>query len=173
MKKVLKRIVFVIEKIAEYSSFIGAIILVFLMLYIGFEIIMRMFRHPINGDVEVSVSMIVCVVYFAFAYAAFTDHHVRVTLFKRWVFLDHLNYIVCGGCAVYVGIQCANQAIFAHQLQITTQNLHIPRSVFLMVTAFGFLLFALVSFALEINLILKQIEDRKKKRSVASLTSAS
>ncbi|MDR2089071.1 MAG: TRAP transporter small permease [Clostridiales Family XIII bacterium] len=141
--------------IIRISAIIGGILLIFLMLLIALDVIMRSFRMPIVGLVEISVYTVVCVVYLGIPWCAWNNSHVRVDIVKKGKWMDHVTNVLLLITLAYITVQCVAQSAKAYEMGIATVMLHVPRWPFLGITGYGFALSAIVLLYQE-SLLIKQ-----------------
>jgi TRAP-type C4-dicarboxylate transport system permease small subunit len=139
--------------IIRVSAIAGGILMIILMLLIAVDVIMRFFRMPVVGLVEISVYTVICVVYLGIPWCAWNNSHVRVDIVKRGKWIDHITNILLLVALAYIAVQCAAQSAKAYEMGIATVMLHVPRWPFLGVTAYGFALSAIVLIDQEYTLI--------------------
>jgi TRAP-type C4-dicarboxylate transport system permease small subunit len=147
--------------IIQKFMYIGAAAVLFIMLYTTANVILRIFKHPMPGDIEVTVSVLVCIVYATIASCLLSNAHIRIELFKKWPWLDHVNNLIAFATAFVIAVQAFNQVGTAARMHVTSTLLGIPRAPFLFFAALGFLLFALAVLSVEYRLILSR-SDRKR-----------
>jgi TRAP-type C4-dicarboxylate transport system permease small subunit len=161
----MKRIFRVSDWIIQKFMYVGAAAVLFIMFYTTINVILRVFKHPLPGDIEVTVSVLVCIVYATIAACVLSDAHIRIELFKKWPWLDHVNNFVAFLTALVISVQAFKQVGTAARMHVTSTLLGIPRAPFLFFAALGFLLFALAVLSVEYRLVLSRAE---RKRSVAA-----
>jgi TRAP-type C4-dicarboxylate transport system permease small subunit len=144
MGKIEKVISYIIEK----SGFLGAFALLFMVLFTTIDIVLRIFKHPIKGSMEVTVVLMACIVFFALGICTLQDSHIKVDIFKKGRFFDTFNYIVAVVLGLLIGIQTYKQAIISKAMNIGSQMLHIPRYPFMIIAAYGFFLLSLAAIIL-------------------------
>jgi TRAP-type C4-dicarboxylate transport system permease small subunit len=134
----------ILGAVIRISAITGGVLLILLMLLIAVDVIMRFFRMPIVGLVEISVYTVVCVVYLGIPWCAWNNSHVKVDIVKKGKQMDHITNILLLITLFYIAVQCAAQSAKAYEMGIATVMLHVPRWPFLGVTGYGFALSAIV-----------------------------
>jgi TRAP-type C4-dicarboxylate transport system permease small subunit len=161
MKKVEKTVRLIIEA----SGIIGVVMLLAMMMMTVADVIMRyFFRRPIIGSVEISVVLMVCVVFLSIGWCALNDGHISVDIItgklsKRGrALLNGFDNIVTLVLALIITWRSFTEAVFVKNMEVTSPLLAIPRYPFVFVTSFGFLLLFLAALILFIKNI-KSIKD--------------
>jgi len=161
MKKVEK----IIRLIIEASGIVGVVILLAMMMMTVADVIMRyFFRRPIIGSVEISVVLMVCVVFLSIGWCALNDGHISVDIItgklsKRGrALLDGFDNIVTLVLALIITWRSFMEAVFVKDMEVTSPLLAIPRYPFVLVTSFGFLLLFFAALILFIKNI-KSVKD--------------
>ncbi|MDR1573590.1 MAG: TRAP transporter small permease [Clostridiales Family XIII bacterium] len=159
----------ILGSIVRVSAIFGGILLLILMLLIAVDVVMRLFRSPIVGLVEISVYTVVCVVYLGIPWCAWNNSHVRVDIIKKWKWLDHATNILLLVTLFYIAVQCAAQSAKAYEMGIATVMLHVPRWPFLGITGYGFILSAIVLIYQECLLIGTSLRRASESRGGVSI----
>jgi len=161
MKKLEKSIRWIIEA----SGIVGIIILLAMMMMTVVDVIMRyFFRRPIIGSVELSVFLMVCVVFLCMAWCALNDGHISVDIItgrlsKRGrAILNSFDNIVTFALALLIAWRSFVEAMSVKDMEVTSPLLGIPRYPFVLVTAFGFLLLFFAALILFIRNV-KSVKD--------------
>jgi TRAP-type C4-dicarboxylate transport system permease small subunit len=164
MKKTEKFIRFIIEA----SGIFGVLILLMMMMMTVVDVILRyFFRRPIIGSVEISVNLMVCVVFLGIAWCALNDGHISVDIItsklsKRGrAFLNSFNNIVTSVLALIIAWRSFLEAVSVKKMEVTSPLLGIPRYPFVFITAFGFLLLFFAALILFIRNV-KSVKDAEK-----------
>jgi TRAP-type C4-dicarboxylate transport system permease small subunit len=157
--------------IIQKFMYVGAAAVLFIMLYTTANVILRVLKHPMPGDIEVTVSVLVCIIYATIAACLLSDAHIRIELFKGWPWLDHVNNLVAFATALVISVQAFNQVGTAARMNVSSTLLGIPRAPFLFFAALGFLLFAIAVLSVEYRLIASRAA--RKRPESASATAAS
>ena len=139
MQKVLKAIRWIVDN----SICIGCIAVILMMLTTVVDVTFRFFKHPVMGSIEITTTLMVCVVFFGMGRCSLHDIHLKVDLFKRFPILDSINRIVVLVLCGIVGWQTIIQGLQAKKMHSVSQLLRIPKYPFVFVAAFGFFIIAL------------------------------
>ena len=165
MKKVEKFIRFIIEG----SGIVGIVILLVMMVVTVTDVILRYFFHrPIVGSVEISVTLMVCVVFLCIAWCALNDGHIRIDIItgrlskKGEALLDGFDNLATLILALVIAWRSYLEASIVKEMDIRSALLDIPRYPFVLVTAFGFLLLFFVGLILFIRNV-KSFKDANGK----------
>jgi TRAP-type C4-dicarboxylate transport system permease small subunit len=165
MKKIEKILRFIIEA----CGIIGVVILLAMMMMTVFDVILRyFFSKPIIGSMEISVVLMVCVVFLGIGWCALNEGHISVDIItgklsKRGrALLNAFDNIVTLVLALIIAWRSFIEALSAKEMEVTSPILGIPRYPFIFVTSFGFFLLfsaALILFLKNINSV--KNPDRK------------
>jgi TRAP-type C4-dicarboxylate transport system permease small subunit len=165
MKKIEKILRFIIEA----CGIIGVVILLAMMMMTVFDVILRyFFSKPIIGSMEISVVLMVCVVFLGIGWCALNEGHISVDIItgklsKRGrALLNGLDNIVTLVLALIIAWRSFIEALSAKEMEVSSPILGIPRYPFIIVTSFGFFLLfsaALILFFKNINSV--KNPDRK------------
>jgi TRAP-type C4-dicarboxylate transport system permease small subunit len=143
MKKVEK----IIRLIIESSGIAGVVILLAMMTMTVADVIMRyFFRRPIIGSTEISVTLMVCVVFLGIGWCALNDGHISVDIITNRLskrgraLLNAFDNIVTLVLALIIAWRSFIEAVSVKNMEVTSPLLSIPRYPFVFVTSFGFLL---------------------------------
>ena len=143
MKKVEKSIQWIIEA----SGIVGVLFLLAMMMMTVVDVIMRYFFHrPIIGSVEISIVLMVCVVFLCMAWCTLNDGHIRVDIItgklskKGRLILNGFDNILTFVLALLIAWRSFLEAVSVKDMEVTSPLLGIPRYPFVFVTALGFLL---------------------------------
>lgn len=143
MKKVEK----IIRVIIEASGIVGVVFLLAMMMMTVLDVILRyFFRRPIVGSVEISISLMVCVVFLGIAWCALNDGHISVDIITSKLsgrgrsILNGFDNLVTFLLAIVIAWRSLDEALLVKMMDVTSPLLGIPRYPFVLVTAFGFLL---------------------------------
>ena len=157
MKKVEK----FIRLIIEASSMVGVVILLAMMMMTVVDVVMRyFFRRPIIGSVELSISMMVGIVFLGIGWCALNGGHISVDIItgklsKRGrTVLSGFDNLATFALALLIAWRSFVEALAAKNIDVASPLLGIPRYPFIFITAFGFLLLffaALILFIKDIN----------------------
>jgi TRAP-type C4-dicarboxylate transport system permease small subunit len=158
----MKKFFRVADWIIEKFMYIGGAAVIFIMLYTTANVILRIFKHPLPGDIEVTVSVLVCIVYATIAACLLSNAHIRIELFKKWPWLDHVNNLIAFVTSFVIAVQAFNQVGTAVRMHVVSTLLGIPRAPFLFFAALGFLLFAIAVLSVEYRLILTRSEQKRE-----------
>ena len=160
MRKVEK----IIRLIIEACGIIGIVILLAMMMMTVSDVIMRYFFHqPIIGSMEISVTLMVCVVFLGIGWCALNDGHISVDIItgklsKRGrVLLNGFDNIVTLVLALIIAWRSFMEALSVKDMEVTSPILGIPRYPFVFVTSFGFFLL----FSAALILFIKNIKSVK------------
>jgi TRAP-type C4-dicarboxylate transport system permease small subunit len=157
----MKRIFRISDWIIQKFLYVGAAAVIFTMFYTTANVILRVFKRPMSGDIEITVSALVCIVYATIAACVLSDAHIRIELFKKWPWMDHVNNLVASATALVISFQAFRQVSTAVRMHVTSTLLGIPRAPFLFFAALGFLLFAHAVLSVEYRLILSRAAGRR------------
>jgi TRAP-type C4-dicarboxylate transport system permease small subunit len=165
MKKIEKILRFIIEA----CGIIGVVILLAMMMMTVFDVILRyFFSKPIIGSMEISVVLMVCVVFLGIGWCALNEGHISVDIItgklsKRGrALLNAFDNIVTLVLALIIAWRSFIEALSAKEMEVSSPILGIPRYPFIIVTSFGFFLLfsaALILFFKNINSV--KNPDRK------------
>ena len=154
-----------IRLIIEASGIVGVVILLAMMMMTVVDVILRyFFRRPIVGSVEISVSLMVCVVFLGIAWCALNDGHISVDIItskmsrRGRAFLNGFDNLVTFALALVIAWRSYLEAVSVKKMEVTSPLLGIPRYPFVFVTAFGFLLLFFAALILFIRNV-KSVKD--------------
>jgi TRAP-type C4-dicarboxylate transport system permease small subunit len=160
MKKVEK----IVRWIIEGSGIVGVVILIAMMLMTVADVILRyFFRRPIIGSMEISVALMVCVVFLGIGWCALNDGHISVDIItgklsKRGrALLNGFDNFVTMALALMIAWRSFVEALSVKDMEVASPILSIPRYPFVFVTSFGFLLL----FFAALILIIKNVRSVK------------
>lgn len=158
-----------IRWIIEWSGIIGVVVLLAMMMMTVADVIMRyFFRRPIIGSVEISVTLMVCVIFLGIAWCALNDGHIRVDILtdklsKRGeALLDGFDNLATLILALIIAWRSLLEALATKEMDVNSPLLAIPRYPFVFITAFGFLLLFFATLILFIR-NLKSLKDANEK----------
>lgn len=161
MKKVEKSIQWIIEA----SSIVGVAILLAMMMMTVADVVMRYFFHrPIIGSMEISIILMVCVVFLCMAWCALNDGHISVDIItgrlskKSRAILNSFDNILTFALALLIAWRSLLEAMSVKEMEVTSPLLGIPRYPFVFVTAFGFLLLFFAALILFLRNV-KSVKD--------------
>jgi TRAP-type C4-dicarboxylate transport system permease small subunit len=164
MNKVEKSIRWLIEA----SGIVGVAILLAMMMMTVVDVVMRyFFRRPIIGSVEISIVLMVCVVFLCTAWCALNDGHIRVDIItgklskKGRAILNSFDNVLTFALALLIAWRSFMEAMAVKEMEVTSPLLGIPRYPFVFVTAFGFLLLFFAALILFIRNV-KSVKDAKE-----------
>jgi TRAP-type C4-dicarboxylate transport system permease small subunit len=161
VKKVEKITRFIIET----CGIIGVIILLAMMMMTVTDVIMRyFFRQPIIGSMEISVTLMVCIVFLGIGWCALNDGHISVDIItgklskRSRALLNGFDNIVTLVLALLITWRSFMEAVSVKDMEVTSPILGIPRYPFVFVTSFGFFLL----FSAALILFIKNIRSMKE-----------
>ena len=161
MKKVEK----IISLIIEASGITGVVILLAMMMMTVADVIMRyFFRQPIIGSMEISVVLMVCVVFLGIGWCALSDGHISVDIItgrlsqRGRALLNGFDNIVTLVLALIITWRSFVEALSVKDMEVASPILSIPRYPFVFITSFGFLLLFFAALMLFIR-NMKSLKD--------------
>ena len=143
-----------IFRIVKWVGLIGSFCIAINMLFIVVNVILRaIFRIPIAGYTDI-IGMISCIITsLTISYTEFENGHIKVDFFMNYfsknvqnifyVFTGILNFAVVGTLAVCFW-NYANRSYIERTVSVSA---NLPYTPFLLISAFGMLLFALTIIA--------------------------
>jgi len=153
-----------VRGVIEACGIIGVIILLAMMMMTVFDVILRyFFSRPIIGSMEISVVLMVCVVFLGIGWCALKDGHISVDIItgklskRSRALLNGFDNIVTLVLALVIAWRSFIEALSAKEMEVTSPILGIPRYPFVFVTSFGFFLL----FSAALILFLKNIRSVK------------
>ncbi len=156
----------IFRTIIEACGIIGVVILLAMMLMTVTDVIMRFFfNKPIIGSMEISVTLMVCVVFLGIGWCALNDGHISVDIItgklsKRGrALLNAIDNIVTLVLSLIIAWRSFMEAISAMDMGVTSPILGIPRYPFVFVTSFGFFLL----FSAVLIMFIKNVKSMKGK----------
>ena len=165
----MKKIEKIVRLIIEACGIIGIIILLAMMMMTVADVILRyFFSRPIIGSMEISVVLMVCVVFLCMGWCALNDGHISVDIItgklsKRGrLLLNGFDNIVTLLMALLIAWRSFMEALSARDMEVTSPILGIPRYPFIFVTSFGFFLLFSAALILFIKNI-KSLKDTEKR----------
>jgi TRAP-type C4-dicarboxylate transport system permease small subunit len=158
------KIIRAIDWIINKASIVSGLAVLFMMGFTTLNVILRIFGHPIPGDMELTKEVEVVIIYFCIAYCVILDTHIKIDLFKKLHILDHINNFVAFGVGVFIAIQCFNTVGTHLRMHSTTLVLGIPTAPFVFISGLGFTLFSLAIISVEVKLIISDKEKRIAKK---------
>jgi TRAP-type C4-dicarboxylate transport system permease small subunit len=160
----MKKIEKIVRLIIETCGIIGIVILLAMMMMTVADVILRyFFSKPIIGSMEISVLLMVCVVFLCIGWCALNDGHISVDILtgklsKRGrLLLNGFDNIVTLITALLIAWRSFMEALSARDMAVTSPILGIPRYPFVFVTSFGFFLL----FSAAVILFIKNIRSLK------------
>ena len=133
--------------IIEACGILGVVILLAMMMMTVADVIMRyFFRQPIIGSMEISVALMVCVVFLGIGWCALNDGHISVDIItgklskRGQALLNGFDNIVTLVLALIITWRSFMEALSVKDMEVTSPILGIPRYPFVFVTSFGFFL---------------------------------
>ena len=160
MRKVERMMTLIIEA----CGIIGVVILLAMMMMTVADVIMRyFFRQPIIGSMEISVTLMVCVVFLGIGWCALNDGHISVEIItgklskRGQALLNGFDNIVTLVLALIITWRSFMEALSVKDMEVTSPILGIPRYPFVFVTSFGFFLL----FSAALILFTKNIKSAK------------
>ena len=161
MKKAEKILRFIIEA----SGIVGVAFLLAMMMMTVVDVVLRyFFRRPIIGSVEISISLMVCVVFLGIAWCALNDGHISVDIItsklskKGRAFLNSFDNLVTFALALIIAWRSYLEAVSVKKMEVNSPLLDIPRYPFVTITAFGFLLLFFAALILFLRNV-KSVKD--------------
>jgi len=140
----------IIDTVSNVCNVIGQSIAGIMVFLVAADAVGRyVFNRPIVGVLEITELMMVFIVFLAFAYVESKNGHVRVDLilshFPRKVrqYIECLVTVISLGTIAIIAWQSVLYSLELRQGGNITASLGIPVSPFLLVVAFGCLLFCL------------------------------
>ena len=154
-----------IRLIIEASGIVGVVILLAMMMMTVVDVILRyFFRRPIIGSLEISITLMVCIVFLGIAWCALNDGHISVDIItgklsrRGRAFLNGFDNLLTFALALVIAWRSYLEAVSVKKMEVTSPLLGIPRYPFVFVTAFGFLLLFFAALILFIRNV-KSVKD--------------
>lgn len=151
-----------ISRIIHFAFVLGCLSMIISVLITSANIIIRLFGYALNGSVEIVVNLNVLIAFLSLGLCAMEDGHIKVDIFKKWPFLDHLCAIATiagialfGYCAVY-------QGRIVYRLSTKTSVLDLVKWPFYIATALGYFTAAIALIGKEVNSLVNWIISKKK-----------
>ncbi len=138
----MKNVVKVIDWIVDKSIYLGCTAVVLMMMTTVVDVVLRFFKHPLKGSMEITTALMVCVVFFGMGRCSLLDLHMKVDIFKKFPWLDKVNKLITTALCLIICWQTIIQAFKAQSLNSVSQLLRIPKYPFVFVAAYGFLIIA-------------------------------
>jgi TRAP-type C4-dicarboxylate transport system permease small subunit len=160
----MKKIFSILDWVINKSIYIAGAAVIFIMVYTTLNVIMRVLGHPLSGDIEVTQAVLVVIIYFVIAACLLNDKHIKIELFKKWSWLDHVNNVIAFGISLLIAIQAFHQVGTAARMHVSSTLLGIPRAPFIFVSGLGFLLFAIAVLSVEYRLITSRRKTRTEQK---------
>ncbi len=131
-------------------------VLAVMMLLTVTDVVLRyFFSRPIVGSQEITVLLMVCVVFFGLGWCTLNKNHISVDIIERIltrkgsIFLDSVNYILVMAVSLFIIKNSYCQAMYIRQLNRTTKQLFIPEYPFIFVVVFGYIMLFLATIILQ------------------------
>ena len=125
--------------IIEASGIVGVVFLLAMMMMTVVDVIMRyFFLRPIIGSVEISISLMVCVVFLGIAWCALNDGHISVDIItgrmskKGRAFLNGFDNFVTLALALIIAWRSFLEGVSVKKMEVTSPLLGIPRRLSLL-----------------------------------------
>ncbi|MBN2059369.1 MAG: TRAP transporter small permease [Deltaproteobacteria bacterium] len=157
-----------IRLIIEVSGIAGVVTLLAMMMMTVVDVIMRyFFLRPIIGSVEISIALMVCVVFLGIAWCALNDGHIRVDIItgrlskRGQALLDGFDNLATLMLALIITWRSFLEAVSVKKMEVTSPLLGIPRYPFVLITAFGFLLLFFAALILFLRNV-KSVKDKNE-----------
>ena len=167
MKKFTDAFFSVTDRLTTNFIYIGGVMIVGVMIFTSVNSILRIFKYPIPGDVEIIESAQVIIIYATIACCVITNSHIKIDLLKKFSGLDHFNHFVAFAGAAFIAAQCFVKGKSFLALGTASQLLRIPRAPIVFFSGIGFLLFAVAVAGVEYRLIKSEAERRRQKHCSA------
>lgn len=152
----MKKIENIVRRIIEFSGILAVFVLVAMMMLTVTDVVLRyFFSRPIVGSQEITVLLMVCVVFFGLGWCTLNKNHIKVDIIegilsrKGRIFLDSINYILVMAVSLFIIKNSYSQAMYIRQLNRTTKQLFIPEYPFILVVVFGYILLFLAIIILQ------------------------
>ena len=161
----LDKIEKVLSKIINAAGVVSAAVMIFMMLYVAADAVMRNLNRSFVGSNELVVNLVVLVIFLGIGTTSVKDAQIKIDVFTFLPKMDHfmlvitaIMYFVAGGAAFV-------QAQLAAEMQLSSPFLAIPRWPFLVVTGIGLILCGLGALCVEFRMISTRHKARIEKRS--------
>lgn len=147
----MKKLTKIIETCSRYFCYIGAAVLVLMMLLVTCDVIIRAVTGvPLTGTYELVQYMLCLVIYSGFAFCQVRHGHMHVTMILAkmgrvsGMVLWALSSLLSAAMGVLLTVACWLQSITVHQQGIYSGLLHIPQYPFQLFCGVGMILFSAV-----------------------------
>jgi len=143
----------IIDPVTRISDIIGRIVLVFMMLLVTGDVVLRyFFNRPIKGSYELIEFMLVTLVALGLGYTQSLKEHISITLLKsRWSsaqvsVIENITHLFCLGIFSLITWRSAVEAEILRVSGTSSGVLFIPNYLFMWLVVFGSALLCLVFF---------------------------
>lgn len=167
-----------IKPIIHFANRVGTIILLFMVLLLGFNVILRyLINRPIKGSVEMEEFLLVILVFFGVAYTAIKKQHIRVDLLISRLpesfqpVISSVTSALSVGLCVVVTWQTAVYAQTRWASSAESIILHLPLFPFILATALGCALLGL-AMLVEFLRSLSEVSQNRQWLSLAIFSSS-
>jgi TRAP-type C4-dicarboxylate transport system permease small subunit len=146
VKKAICKVLDILCWIVAHFSVIGGVGLIAMIAVTLTNVIMRLFRASVVGNMEMVCYLMIIIVFLCFGNATLNNVFIKVEVFdfKKAerpvrIAIDAIQFVIC----IYAAYCCFMQAGSAGRLGTVSQLLKIPRAPFLTLSAIGFILIAI------------------------------
>lgn len=166
-----------VHTLSKWMHTIAEVVLLIMMFWITFDVLGRwLFSQPIKGTVDFTEIGLSMVVFLSLAYTHL--HHINVTIdflvekFSQrvqWVFEGVINVIIaCVTTVVAWSLMLNAQRLL--QSNTVTSDLYLPVYIFVIIAAFGTIVFALTAVTHVITYTKKAIKNESREINIVSNT---
>jgi TRAP-type C4-dicarboxylate transport system permease small subunit len=138
------------QRMMMLPAIAAGVVLIALMLLTVSDVFLRaLFKKPIIGVHEISVSMMICIGFLGLAWVTLRDRHIKVDLLvsrfspawqKR---INYINYLLVGCVSAVMTLESYQRSLFMRKVGAASERLNIPQFPFYLVIAVGYFLLLL------------------------------
>jgi len=148
----------------------STVLLGIMMMLTVVDVVLRyVFSRPIQGSMELTEYLMVCVGTLGLAWCALQGAHIKVDLIvnrfpqRFQKVIDSFNYLLLIGVAGIIASQTFMRANTVRELGVASAMLEVPQYPFVLVTSFSYLLLFLASIMLLVHAISSLISKAVEK----------
>jgi len=160
----------ILNRIVTVAGMGSTVLLGIMMMLTVVDVVLRyVFSRPIQGSMELTEYLMVCVGTLGLAWCALQGAHIKVDLIvnrfpqRFQKVIDSFNYLLLIGVAGIIASQTFMRANTVRELGVASAMLEVPQYPFVLVTSFSYLLLFLASIMLLVHAISSLISKAVEK----------
>ncbi len=160
----------ILKRIVTAAGMGSTVLLGIMMMLTVADVVLRyIFARPIQGSMELTEYLMVCVGTLGLAWCALQGAHIKVELIvskfpqRLQKVIDSFNYILLIGISGLIASQTFMRAGTVRELGVASAMLDVPQYPFVLVSSFSYLLLFLTSIMLLIHAIFSLVSRAVEK----------